>query len=69
MTTFVSTPFLLKFAEPIAHEVPQRLRYDAFRQIAQVDVDGNWVDTPDALECTMHSTRMTRVEAETTDDE
>ncbi len=62
-------PFLLKFAEPIVNNFPQQLRYDTIRQITQVQVNGHWVDTPDALEHTMQSTRMTKVQAETTDDE
>lgn len=64
-----STPFLLRFAEPIRHAEPQRLRYDETRQIAQVQINGQWVDTPDALEHTMQSTRITKVQSETTDDE
>lgn len=65
----VLTPFLLQFAEPIKYAEPQRLRYDETRQIAQVQINGQWIDTPDALEHTMQSTRVTRVQAETTDDE
>lgn len=65
----VLIPFLLQFAEPIKHALPQRLRYDEARQIAQVQINGHWVDTPDALEHTMKSTRITKVQAETTDDE
>lgn len=65
----VLTPFLLQFAEPIKHTEPQRLRYDETRQIAQVQINGQWVDTPDALEHTMQSTRITKVQSETTDDE
>lgn len=69
MASTVLTPFLLQFAEPIKHVEPQRLRYDEMRQIAQVQINGQWVDTPDALEHTMQSTRMTKVQSETTDDE
>jgi hypothetical protein len=65
----VLTPFLLRFAEQIEHAAPQLLRYDEARQIAQVQINGTWVDTPDALEHTIHSTRLTKVQAETTDDE
>lgn len=62
------TPFLLRFAESIQHAIPHRVRYDEMRQIAQVEINGKWVDTPDALKHTMNSTRTTRVFAETTDD-
>jgi hypothetical protein len=65
----VLTPFLLQFAEPIKHALPHRLRYDEVRQIAQVHLNGHWVDTPDALDYTIQSTRLTKVQAETTDDE
>jgi hypothetical protein len=69
MASPVLTPFLLQFAEPIKHALPQRLRYDEVRQIAQVQVNGHWVDTPDAPDYTIQSTRLTKVQAETTDDE
>jgi hypothetical protein len=42
------TPFLLRFAESIQHAIPHRVRYDEMRQIAQVEINGKWVDTPDA---------------------
>lgn len=62
-------PFLLRFAEPLPETTPQKLRYDVARQVAQVLVNGSWVDTPDALDSAMHSTRVTKVVAETTDDQ
>lgn len=65
----VMTPFLLQFAEPIKHAEPQRLRYDETRQISQVQINDHWIDTPDALEYTLQSTRVTKVQTETTDDE
>ncbi len=63
------SPFILRFAEPMAQAAPQRMRYDSVRQIAQVEVNGSWIDTPDALQNTAHLTRLTKVQAETTDDE
>lgn len=69
MASPVLMPFLLQFAEPIKHAEPQKLRYDETRQIAQVQINGHWIDTPDALEHTIQSTRITKVQAETTDDE
>lgn len=63
------TPFILRFAEQLPHVVPQKIRYDEVRQITQVYHNNKWIDSPDALNCLTHSTRITRVEAETTDDE
>lgn len=65
----VLIPFLLRFAEPLKYTAPQRLRYDKSRQIAQVYLNDKWVDSPDALDHSTHSTRVTKVHAETTDDE
>lgn len=61
-------PFLVRFAEPMERAALQQVRYDESRQIAQVYINSKWVDTPDALNHTMNSTRMTKVNAETTDD-
>lgn len=65
----VLIPFLLRFAEPLKHSAPQRMRYDEARQIAQVYLNDKWVDSPDALDQSTHSTRVTKVQAETTDEE
>lgn len=62
------TPFLLRFAEPLPDTAFDRLRYDEYRQISQVEVNGVWVDTPNALDGVQSTTRMTKVQAETTDD-
>ncbi len=63
-----NVPFLVRRSEEIKRGQLRRLRYDAVRQIAMVEVDGRWVDGPDALG-DAPGTRVTRVEAETTDDE
>lgn len=65
----VLIPFLLRFAEPLKNTTPQRLRYDEVRQIAQVYLNDKWVDSPDVLYHTTHSTMITKVQNETTDDE
>ena len=62
-------PFICQFAEPLPRVAPYPVRYDAARQIAQVLVGTTWVDTPDARLAPMLTTRSTRVQAETTDDE
>ena len=62
------TPFILRFAQQIPASYPQALRYDAQRQIAQILENGKWVDTPDAREKVRQATRLTKVAAETTDD-
>jgi len=45
------------------------LHYDESRQIAQVEINGIWIDTPDANVEVYASTRCTKVNAETTDDQ
>ena len=65
--TFV--PFIVRFGEPIEEHPMRPLRYDAPRQIAQVLVNGAWVDTPDATGEVESSTRVTKTARETTDDQ
>lgn len=62
-------PFLVRRSEPIRPSLAQRLRYDASRQVAQVDVAGQWIDAPDAPNVAEGGTLITRVRAETTDDQ
>jgi hypothetical protein len=64
----VNTPFLLRFSEPIPHEAPVRMKYDPVRQMVLVDIDGQWVDSTLAKSPQV-GTRLTKVDAETTDDE
>lgn len=61
------TPFLLRFSEPLPPQEPVRMKYDTLRQVSLVAVDGHWVD---ATLCNVVSrgTYITRVQAETTDD-
>lgn len=62
-------PFVFRFAQPLPSVPRHVLRYDRTRQISQVLVNGRWIDSPDASEEPTASTRHTRVQAETTDDE
>ncbi len=62
-------PFILRFAERMDRIPSPPLRYDESRQVAQVEIDGRWIDTPDAPGEVAGTTRMTKVEAETTDDQ
>jgi putative ATP-grasp target RiPP len=62
-----STPFLLRFSEPIPAQEPVRVKYDPVRQVSLVDVAGRWVDATSTT-APHAGTRVTRVEAETTDD-
>jgi hypothetical protein len=62
-------PFLFRYAEPLQGQPNQKLRYDEYRQIAQVFADGCWVDTPDARTELGRSTRTTKVRPETTDEQ
>lgn len=64
-----SLPFLVRRAEPMVQPPAQHLRYDLKRQVVQMHVNGCWIDAPDASGITHCGTRITRVEAETTDDE
>jgi hypothetical protein len=61
-------PFLFRFAKPIPHQTLSPLRYDSQRQISQILVEGEWIDTPDAPAEPMSTTRFTRTPRETTDD-
>lgn len=62
-------PFIIRFATPIEGSEPQPLRYDTNRQISQLLVDGLWLDATNAGITAGGSTRITRVQNETTDDE
>ncbi len=62
-------PFVVRFGEFMEERPLRQLRYDASRQIAQVLVEGIWVDTPDATGEVEASTRMTKIAPETTDDQ
>lgn len=64
-----TAPFLFRFAERLPGVTYRPLRYDASRQVSQVFVDGRWIDTVDASVEAAVSTRETRVQRETTDDE
>jgi hypothetical protein len=62
-------PLLLRFARLLPDQPIHLLRYDAKRQIAETFVAGRWVDANEAREAEASATRITRVRAETTDDE
>lgn len=62
-------PFICLFAQKLPELPNQWLRYDAGRQISQVFVDGAWVDTCDAPGAISASSRVTKLDRETTDDE
>lgn len=62
-------PFIARFATSIEGNDPQCLRYDANRQISQLLVEGVWLDAADIGPTACRSTRITRVQNETTDDE
>lgn len=62
-----STPFLLRFSAPLPTQEPVRVKYDPVRQVSLVDVAGQWVVS--TLTRIPHvGTRVTKVDAETTDD-
>ena len=62
-------PFLVRRSEFMDQPALRRLRYDPLRQITQVEVEERWIDAPDARGDTGSGTHLTRVRAETTDDE
>jgi hypothetical protein len=64
-----TVPFLVRRSEPMNQPARRRLRYDRLRQITQVELDGRWVDAPDFPGDAGAGARLTRVQAETTDDE
>lgn len=64
-----SIPFLVRRSEPIPPSAARRLRYDPVRQLSQVEVNGCWIDAADAPTAAAAGTRLTRVNAESTDDE
>lgn len=61
-------PFICRFAEPLPDFECRPLRYDPKRQIAQVFIQGRWLDSADAPSLDKRSSRFTRVERETSDD-
>ena len=61
-------PFLFQFALPLSQPPTYPIRYDAVRQISQVQVDGKWIDTVDASIDLGPSTKITFVQSETQDD-
>jgi hypothetical protein len=62
-------PLLLRFAIPLGALPTRLLRYDRKRQIAEVLVEDRWIDASDARAADSGTTRITKVHAETTDDE
>jgi hypothetical protein len=62
-------PFVFRYAERLPQPARFPLRYDVKRQIAQVLMGSTWVDARDVPAESMPSTRLTRVNGETTDDE
>jgi len=62
-------PFLCQYAEPLQGAPTQTLRYDQIRQVSQVLVGEDWIDTPDARVEPAQTSRITRVRPETSDEE
>jgi hypothetical protein len=65
----LTVPFVFRFAQRMMDIPYHALRYDTARQISEVLVNGRWVDSPDAFAELTASTRVTKVQRETTDDE
>jgi hypothetical protein len=62
------TPFIVRFAEPLAQSSLRQARYDAKRQVTQILVEGLWIDAPDTSAQAFKDTHFTRVGGETSDD-
>ncbi len=62
-------PLVMRFSEPIRRTKAPLARYDTARSVVQVLVDGNWIDAPDAFGTVVGSTRTTKINNETTDDQ
>lgn len=61
-------PLLMRFAERIEAAPNPPLRYDALRQITQVNCRDRWIDSIDSGLAVDASTKVTGVGQETTDD-
>jgi hypothetical protein len=61
-------PFLARFANALPNTTAEPIRYDKTRQVAQVQINGSWIDAREAPR-TSGMTRVTKVANETTDDE
>lgn len=61
------TPFLLRFSERLPSQQPVYLKYDPVRQVSLQEIDGQWVDATSDVQ--YGSTRLTKIKAETTDDD
>lgn len=61
------TPFLLRFSEPLPPQEAVRMKYDSSRQVSLIEVNGQWVDAT-VSNVVAGGTYMTKVQAETTDD-
>ena len=61
-----AVPFVLRFSESIPSQQPVRMKYDPVRQVSLIEVGDRWVDA--TSEAQQGQTRITRVQAETTDD-
>jgi hypothetical protein len=65
----LKVPFIFGYAEPLENIPTQILRYDKERQLSQVLVGDDWVNTIDARVDPSATTRLTRVRPETSDEE
>lgn len=60
-------PFLLRFSEPLPPQEAVRMQYDSSRQLSLVEIDGQWIDAT-VSQVGGGGTRITKIQAETTDD-
>ena len=62
-------PFLMHFSEEIKRCEPTPVRYNKVKNLMEAYQNGSWVNLPAANFTTQGSTKVTRVNQETTDDE
>ena len=62
-------PFLMRFSEEMKRCNSTPVRYNKVKNIMEVYQNGSWVNSPQANFVTQGSTRITRINQETTDDD
>lgn len=63
-----SLPFIFRYAEVMPEQVSFPVRYDRERQLSQVLVSGEWIDSADVPFDIAQGTSITATRRETTDD-
>lgn len=62
-------PFLMRFSEEVKSRIPVPVRYSRAKNLMEVYQNGSWVNSPQATLVAQGSTRVTKINQETTDDD